>query len=480
MSTQHPDNVTLPFFAENSVIGGEDEVQEAYYVFSHLGVEEQMWDSEGKEVDGFVVKKLLSKHDHFFRSHRIGKDVFLTLRVPNPAIEKNEAKVLVETLESIPRSFDAARNFYGDGIAPIFEVILPMTRSAAELNRIYDYYTKFVVGKQEQNVGDISIRDWIGDFQPERINIIPLIENKESMLNASTIVGDYMKGKKLDYQRVFLARSDPALNYGWISAILLNKHTLAQLDVLQEKTSVDIFPIIGVGSAPFRGNFKPDNTSCFQGYPSVQTFTVQSAFKYDYPPNVVREAVESLNETKRKRSPAVDEKNCLEVIERCSARYIEQLKSLVPWVSKLSRYVPARRRRKLHVGLFGYSRGVGAFDLPRVITFCAALYSYGLPPEIIGLDAVQEKDVEFFERGIYKNFFNDVRSVLQYVNVKNVKTISPHLGAFAQKALKRFDVEVNDEHLRVTDEVMRAVQAEDYGGMQEKILKAGWVRKFLG
>jgi len=57
MSTQHPDNVPL-FFAQNTELGGEDEIQEAYYAFSHLGCDEQMWDREGKEVDNFVVKKL--------------------------------------------------------------------------------------------------------------------------------------------------------------------------------------------------------------------------------------------------------------------------------------------------------------------------------------------------------------------------------------------------------------------------------------
>jgi len=56
MSTQHPDNVNLPFFAKSTVLGGEDEIQEAYYALSHLGCDEQMWDYEGKEVDSFVVK----------------------------------------------------------------------------------------------------------------------------------------------------------------------------------------------------------------------------------------------------------------------------------------------------------------------------------------------------------------------------------------------------------------------------------------
>ncbi len=37
----------------------EREVTEAFYVFSVLGIEEQMGDFEGKEVDEFVVKKLL-------------------------------------------------------------------------------------------------------------------------------------------------------------------------------------------------------------------------------------------------------------------------------------------------------------------------------------------------------------------------------------------------------------------------------------
>ncbi|MHA1329196.1 MAG: phosphoenolpyruvate carboxylase [Promethearchaeota archaeon] len=60
MSTQHPDNVNLPFFVDNSIIEGEDEVKEAYYAFSHLGCDEQMWDCEGKEVDNHVIKKLLT------------------------------------------------------------------------------------------------------------------------------------------------------------------------------------------------------------------------------------------------------------------------------------------------------------------------------------------------------------------------------------------------------------------------------------
>ncbi|MDO9591800.1 MAG: phosphoenolpyruvate carboxylase, partial [Erysipelotrichaceae bacterium] len=88
MSTQHPDNVSTPFFALNSVMSGEDEIQEAFYAYSHLGIQEQMWDVEGKEVDPYVVKKLLSKYETYFRKNLLGVNKRLILRVPNPDVEK--------------------------------------------------------------------------------------------------------------------------------------------------------------------------------------------------------------------------------------------------------------------------------------------------------------------------------------------------------------------------------------------------------
>ncbi len=211
MSTQHPDNASMPFFASNSLLGGEDEIQEAYYAFSHLGCSEQMWDCEGKEVDGYVVKKLLAKFEHFFREKQLGKELRLTLRVPNPAIEKAEAKILLETLESIPRSFDTAELFYGNEIPPIFEVILPMTRSAHDVNQIYYYYKNFVAGKASQQFFENGplVSEWIGKFKPEEINVIPLIETKEQLLQAGTIVEEYLKGKKLEEQRVFFGAQRP-------------------------------------------------------------------------------------------------------------------------------------------------------------------------------------------------------------------------------------------------------------------------------
>ena len=43
------------------------------------------------------------------------------------------------------------------------------------------------------------------------------------MFAADQIVEEYVRGKSLDYQRVFLARSDPALAYGSASAVFVDQ-----------------------------------------------------------------------------------------------------------------------------------------------------------------------------------------------------------------------------------------------------------------
>lgn len=480
MSTQHPDNVTQPFFADESVLGGEDEIQEAYYAFSHLGCDEQMWDCEGKEVDSFVVRKLLTKYPHFFKENRLGKDVFLTLRVPNPTVEKDEAKVLLETLEGIPRAYDTAKIFYQEDTPPIFEVILPMTASWQCLNRIYLYYKDFVAGKQDKLFfeGDLTISEWIGKFKPAEINVIPLVEDKDHLLSAHQIVRDYLRDKKVNYQRVFLARSDPAMNYGLISSVLLNKVALQRLDAFSREIGIEIFPIIGVGACPFRGNFKPTNIeNCLEEYPSVQTFTVQSAFKYDYPTDQVVGAIEKIRRSERGLAAPVDEVRCLEIIEKTSRAYAQQVEFLAPLINEVAKHVPSRRKRKLHIGLFGYSRSVQGISLPRAIGFCAALYSIGLPPEILGLNGLGPGDIDYL-KGVYVHFEDDLREALSYFNPEVLGLIPPVVAEGLTTDIVEF--ETNHPHKTITSRIISSLKEESVGKIQEEIVEAGWVRRFLG
>ncbi|MFP4546364.1 MAG: phosphoenolpyruvate carboxylase [Methanomassiliicoccales archaeon] len=478
MSTQHPDNVSPPFFAETNQMGGEDEIQEAYYVFSHLNCDEQMWDCEGKEVDNYVIKKLLTKHE-FFKENRLGVDKFITLRVPNPRVEREEAKILLETLESIPRSFDTARMFYDDDSPPIFEVILPMASSAESLDMVYRYYKDFVAGKRDARFpSGTTIADWIGDFRPEEINVIPLFEDMENMLKAHRITREYLDGKEVDHQRVFLARSDPALNYGLVSAVLLNWISLKRLEGMSRETGVDIYPIVGIGSAPFRGNFRPSTVDrLIEEYSYVHTFTVQSAFKYDHPHDQVSEAVDKILSHQVSPMRPIDEERALDIIDRYSAEYRKQVKELAPLVNQVSKFIPSRRKRKLHIGLFGYSRNMEGLSLPRAITFTASLYSVGLPPELLALNALGDDDLDFLER-VWPHFWEDMGDAFQYLDEGSLDLVPDDLARRLRDLLPSF--EVDERHLAITGKVLKDIRARNMSSLEEGVVRAASLRQFLG
>lgn len=479
MSTQHPDNVQIPFFANKEVLAGEDEVKEAYFAFSQLGITEQMWDGEGKEVDERVIEKLISNYTDYFKENQIGKDLRVTYRVPNPSVEKEQGKILLETLQSIPRAYDVAKLLHDQ--APIFEVILPMTTSVEEIDLIANYYEKIIIGQKNTVIArGKTIKDWVGDFQPEKINVIPLFETDDALLNSANIVKDYLADKHVESQRVFLARSDPALNYGSLAAVLLNKIALMNLDDLQEKTSIEILPIIGVGGLPFRGNFNPSNvTNCLAGYPSVQTFTAQSSFKYDNPIKEVTRAVDTINITKRGKAIQLDANNAKEIITKVKTKYQKQLTTLVPHVNKIASKLPERRARKLHTGLFGYSRKMNGTQLPRAIKFTGALYSIGLPPEILGLSALNANELDSV-RSMYKNLDLDLQTALQYYNEKALALLPETEKEEIKNTLANFTINTNEEYQQATTNALNALLKSDDSKLNESIKHTAWIRKSIG
>jgi phosphoenolpyruvate carboxylase len=482
MSTQHPDNINTPFFSDKETIAGVGEVKEAYYVFSQLGMNEQMWDSEGKEVDNQVVEKLLSRYTEFFSKNKLGRDFFLTYRVPNPAVEREQGKILLETLHSIPRAYDVAK-VINEGIAPVFEVIVPMCTSADQIEMVRSYYERIIIGTKNTTLGTGNrtlIKDWIGDFQPESINVIPLFEDYDSFLNCAKILKDYIDGKQMEYQRVFLARSDPALNYGSVSAVLLAKIALSKLHELEKTSSVDILPIFGVGSAPFRGNFRPDNVSnCTEEYPSVQTFTVQSSFKYDYPFRDVANAVDILNHSRRRPPRPIDEKNALRLVEKIKKEYQKQIASVADMINSIAPLIPSRRARKLHVGLFGYARSMKGITLPRAIKFTASFHSLGLPPELLGLHALSEKEFDELST-MYIKLDEDLKDAARFVNSANLKYFPKEISDGVKKVFEWVDFEEDEEYCQVTTNAMLALRKQDNDTLADEIKRAAWMRKFLG
>lgn len=431
MSTQHPDNVNVPAWSKGDVIDGNVEIFEAYFAYETLGCQEVMWDAEGKDVDTRVVRKLLDKHQDFFRRQIIGKDIFLTYRIPNPRVEVVEKKVAVETLDNIPVAFDVASSFYQRDQVPIFEVILPFTTDCREPLWLYNYYRRTIAADEEVKLDETTTaQDWVGSFNPKKINVIPLVEDFDSIIDVDKIVTPYIDAAKPNNLRVFIARSDPALNYGLFCATLLAKVALSKLKKIEKTRNVQVHPILGAGSKPFRGHLSPENIDNFLNeYRGLSTVTIQSAFRYDYPTEHVIECVKLLNQRLPNGEPInvePDEEIVLRgIFQKFRKQYEHVIERLAPLINRVSAFVPQRRARKLHIGLFGYSRNVAGVNLPRAIPFSAALYCIGIPPEYLGansLEDLSEKEWRITQKH-YVNIEHDLNSVGAYVSWENINIL---------------------------------------------------------
>lgn len=62
MASQHPDNVSAPYFGDAPFISTYQEPEECYRCFHDLGCDEYMWDWEGKLVDEAVVDRLIRNY----------------------------------------------------------------------------------------------------------------------------------------------------------------------------------------------------------------------------------------------------------------------------------------------------------------------------------------------------------------------------------------------------------------------------------
>jgi phosphoenolpyruvate carboxylase len=418
MASQHPDNASIPNWCHSEVIAGEDEVYEAYYDYSVLGCQEVMWDAEGKDIDPQVVRKLLTKYGEYFSKNKLGEDVFLTLRLPNPLIEVSEKKIFLETLESIPKHNDVASSFYNKyPTISIFEVILPFTVSHVDLVRVRETYRKVIVEPINEQIDyyGLKLKELVGEAYPREIEVIPLIEDLNSLTTCDQILTRYIELVSPSYIRVFIARSDPALNYGFVAATLLAKLALSKLQTVETHSGIKIYPIIGAGCLPFRGHNSPENIDGFVNeYRGVWTVTIQSAYRYDYTEGRVIEAVKKLNSILPYGEPkdfTGIEKPITSLVQKFLEKYQESLEPAIDAVNYIASLIPARRSRKLHIGLYGYSRRVKGKSLPRAIPFTGAFYSLGMPPEFIGLRVLKNLSEE--EYGILREVHVRLREDLE-------------------------------------------------------------------
>ncbi len=506
MFTQHPDNASKAMWLGESFINARNEVKECHISFSELKCDEFMWDWEGKYVDEAVIERLFEDNFDYFKKNPLGKDIFLTYRFPNIWIEKGSYRIL-RGFANIITAYDVAK-LVGTHCPPVFEVILPMVTEAEQL--IY-LQTKFA---ELAHLVSKDAKAKIGSGNPVIIEIIPLVEDIPQLIEIDKLLERYIhlyekKGlkniKKLKYIRPFIARSDPALNYGLVPAVLAAKIAIAKIYQVSRKTGVKMYPIIGCGGVPFRGHLSPDNIKNFlKEYSGIKTVTVQSSFRYDNPQENVKKAVSLLNRelTKRTIHPVLkkkEEEALNKIINIFKNYYRKDITKIAGLITDVSKFVPRRRERRLHTGLFGYPRQFKkGIQMPRAITFTCSLYSLGIPPEIIGvgraLKRIQQEGLNEILNKFYLNFAFDIKEACRYVNRENIKRLKskyPNLKnieedlKLIEKLLKiPIGPQINRDliHKNLTSNILLLLEEKNNDDIiiTNLIEEAGVLRKFLG
>lgn len=494
MATQHPDNAGVPFWYDNAFIDAQAEIEEVYQSFFKLNTEEYMWDWEGKFADEAMIEKLFEKYFEAFHKKQLGRDIFLTLRIPN--IWEEKTFKLARAYMSVLSAAEFAKSLKVQ-TPPVFEFILPMTKSADQLAHIQSTFQK--TAKLNQKIFGNS------DFKDGYIHIIPLFESIDDLAGCAEVLEDFLrvhyKTFKYDppHLRAFIARSDPALNAGFIPAVLATRLALREFYRIGKKYKLPVYPIIGTGSLPFRGGVNPENIEkTIQQYEGVKTITIQSAFRYDYPLSEVTKALAYIKKQLAKPKPLTfnneEFKKLKEINNIFRDLYCKTVEQASGLINEMALKVPRRRERVQHTGLFGYSRGMGKTKLPRAITFTAAWYSLGIPPEFIatgrGLKIIKQKGLLPL---LEKHFFT-LRSELihagKYLNIENLENLASR-HSWARDILEDvtlcaqiLHIEIGpqkDYHFLHRNLTSTIVLKKSLGlDFTEELVEAGMVRKSLG
>lgn len=494
MVTQHPDHAAAPYWQHEPYISAAQETKECFLSFADLGASEYKWDWEGKLVDEAVIDRLFAEHFEYFQYQQLGRDKFLTFRLPNPKVE-TEYRLGRAFMGMISAS--SLSRHIGYSHSPIFEVILPMTESAEEMIAVQEAFAEMASLKHPLLKHEFSTL--------KHIEMIPLFEQIDIIADSDKILEKYISlhtkifGSLPPYMRPYLARSDPALNAGLVPTVLAIKLALRNFVRFEEKYGIKLYPIIGAASLPFRGGLTPDFAEQFAvEYSGIRTTTIQSGFKYDFPKTDVIRAISVLDTTLPNGKPdnvsKHDEVVIRNIMKNFERHYQSVIGEIAPVINQVARSIPKRRERVQHIGLFGYSRGIGNVKLPRAIGFTGSMYSIGIPPEFIGTGrgiayARKKGWLPIIER-YYKNFRSDMMRSGAFLNKKNIAKLAKISNGWTRIAEDiretesylgiTFDPQSNDEkeHHKLTDKIFSAYKNGTLAS--EYIEQAALRRKSLG
>ncbi|MCS7110627.1 MAG: phosphoenolpyruvate carboxylase [Ignisphaera sp.] len=372
MCTQHPDSTVR--------VTAQEEVDEAIQGFSMYGCDEVMSDYEGKLTPYSQPKDIVMKAKNL--DIPVGEKLYITPRIPNPKLEDFDRVAL--TLEAA-----LIANYYAYkylGTQAVKWIILPMVESTDVIRLVQ----RLIIKKSKILYEEMGVPCTM-------MQLVPLVEDSSKLIHIHEYIislYDILKEFDADLKvlRVFLGKSDTATKSGHIASALSMMYALHEVFKIDEELDIDIKPIIGMGSPPFRGGINNPKLVDMEveQYRGFSTVTIQSAIRYDVTysdyQRVQSALLTNIGGTSRKVDPQL-----LQLVDEAAMKYRALVARYIDVVNKYASVIPTTRDR---ISWREYGRSIVLEDkmlsTPRAIVYTATWYILGVPPLLLDADFIIE------------------------------------------------------------------------------------------
>ncbi|MBS7247173.1 MAG: phosphoenolpyruvate carboxylase [Candidatus Freyarchaeota archaeon] len=328
-------------------------------------------------------------------------------------------------------------NVVEEVIHPVGSDVRSLVRVEANFNIIKNYVL-------ESSLKPVEVKD---------LQFIPSLDNFNLLVNAADTISSYVNARatmlpqESEKVRVYLARENISAKFGMLPSALALRLALSKLNDAAKSLSVPVYPILECGPLPLRGNLNHESKDSFlRMYGGVTTVAVPPSLIYDSGKKA-SDLVKSLKDELQGKSPpelsGEEEAQIRELIVFFACEYARTVSKAADVLMRLASLVPERREASISehlnvnikelepLNVRGISMELESFTIPSPVKYTALMYSFGAPPELVGvgraLSLLEKKRKGLFEGlfDLYPSLEDDISSAWRYLCLEAARKVFP-------------------------------------------------------